>query len=614
VSSGLYSGVSGLALGSGLYRNVSGLWGGASGLINGFGGGGPFPGASLYLDFLTPPLDSRITFSRGTNATLVDSTGKITYAPANLLLQSGDPSNAAWGTKTNISIASGAADPDGGTGAYTVTATAANGRLLQAAAVGAFTPCLGSIWIRRRTGTGVIRWEAANVGAGAVIPVTSTWQRFSVAEIPASATYYFGIRIDTSGDAVDIAFGQLEPVTYQTTPSPYVATTASAFYGPRFDYDPVTLAPRGLLIEEARTNLLTYSAEFDNAIWGKSNATVAANVTASPDGTTNADTITEDSATSTHGVSQISGSTATGAFSFSVFVKANGRSGVNLFLRNGGGGNIAEAFFNLSAATATVSGMLLQTGWSAASAAIQVLANGWYRCVISATADGTLTQAKTGFIRLNNGTGSNPSYAGNGTSGIFAWGADLEAGAFATSYIPTVASTVSRSADVATMTGTNFSTWWNATQGTFVVDADTVQASGNRMIEASAGSLSRVVDIYAAGGPVVQMYNGTTAYSTSNNFTLGSPIKVAGAYQTANYAVVLNGGTVRTDAAVLVNTADSLQIGRFSGASNYLNGHIRAIAYYNTRLPNTQLQTLTAPSLASPLALDFISPTYTVGY
>ena len=109
MSSGLYSGVSGLALGTGLYRDVSGLWSGASGLIAGFDGGNPYSGASLYLDFLTmtaPTFDSRITFSRGTGATLTDSTGRITYAPNNVVTNSVGP-NA--GTGTAVATASGAA-------------------------------------------------------------------------------------------------------------------------------------------------------------------------------------------------------------------------------------------------------------------------------------------------------------------------------------------------------------------------------------------------------------------------------------------------------------------------------------------------------------------------
>jgi hypothetical protein len=96
MSVGLYSGVSGLALGTGLYRNVSGLWGGSPGLVNGFDGGNPFGGASLYLNFLSGSLDSRVGFSRGTNATMVDSTGRIVYAPANLLLRSQEFDNASW--------------------------------------------------------------------------------------------------------------------------------------------------------------------------------------------------------------------------------------------------------------------------------------------------------------------------------------------------------------------------------------------------------------------------------------------------------------------------------------------------------------------------------------
>jgi hypothetical protein len=357
---------------------------------------------------------------------------------------------------------------------------------------------------------------------------------------------------------------------------------------PRFDYDPVTLAPRGLLIEEARTNLLTYSEQFDNAAWVKVDATITANTTVAPDGTTTADTWSTIGATYPSTFKTVT-VTAGVVYTLSVYAKSGSLTTLSLEFR--GSTSAPNAKFNLANGTVT-----------SGTGQIQNAGNGWYRCSISVTSVDT---SELVIIGANDGT------VPAGT--IFLWGAQLEAGAFATSYIPTVASTVSRSADVATMTGTNFSSWWNATQGTFVVDADTV-ATGNRIIEASAGSLSRVVDIYAVSGPTVQMWNGTTAYSPSNNFTLGSPFKVAGAYQTANYAVVLNGGTVRTDAAVLVNTADSLQIGRFSSGTNYLNGHIRAIAYYNTRLPNTQLQTLTAPSLASPLALDFISPTYTVGY
>jgi hypothetical protein len=97
----------------------------------------------------------------------------------------------------------------------------------------------------------------------------------------------------TGTETLFIWGAQLEPVTYQTVPGPYVATTSAAYYGPRFDYNPVTLAPLGLLIEEARTNLALYSAQFDDAWWAKIGATITANTTTAPDGTAGADKLVE---------------------------------------------------------------------------------------------------------------------------------------------------------------------------------------------------------------------------------------------------------------------------------------------------------------------------------
>ena len=115
MSTGLYSGASGIALGVGLYRDTQGLWGGATGLMSGFAGSSPYSGSSLYLDFLTPSLDSRVTFTRGSNATLVDSTGKIVYAPANLVTYSEQFDNAAWIKYEGTVTANATTAPDGTT-------------------------------------------------------------------------------------------------------------------------------------------------------------------------------------------------------------------------------------------------------------------------------------------------------------------------------------------------------------------------------------------------------------------------------------------------------------------------------------------------------------------
>jgi hypothetical protein len=606
MSSGLYSGVSGLALGTGLYRNVSGLWGGSSGLIDAFGGGGgPFPGASLYLDFLTPPLDSRITFSRGTNATLVDSTGKITYAPANLVLWSQDFSNAAWAA-TTATKTSGVLDPLGGTTASTITATAGNGQILQSVSGSAGTSqaYVSSIWLRRRTGTGAV-WLFNPNGAGiTAVSLTTSWAQYSVVGFGAAATNFAGIRLATSGDEVDVAFAQLEPVTYQTTPGPYVATTASPYYGPRFDYDPVTLAPRGLLIEEARTNLLTYSDDWSNAAWTKQQVTITTNATLSPDGTANADKIVEDSSTAFHRAFQtITKAASAITYTYTVFVKAAERTTASVFMQDST--VFAQVDINLlTGALSNIVGTVSATNFG----------NGWWRVSVSGTS-GTVTTALC-MVASNNGG----SFAGTAGFGIYAYGAQLEAGAFATSYIPTVASTVSRSADVAAMTGTNFSTWWNASAGTFVAafDMTTVDIAARHIVWAiSDAGNNRLSQRATEGGqnfPSAAIGTGSTVITLNGSaITANTNVNVATAYG-ADMALVQNGATPVTNASASSVVGSSIAIGSNPAGGAYLNGHIRAIAYYNTRLPNTQLQTLTAPSLASPLALDFLSTTYTVGY
>lgn len=464
---GLYSGVSGLALGVGLYRNVSGLWGGASGLVDGFGGADPYAGASLYLNFLTGQLDSRITFSRGTGATRVNQSGFI--------------------------------------------------------------------------------------------------------ELVGNTT-------------------------------------------PRFDHDPVTLAPRGLLIEEARTNLLTYSQDWTNAAWSKANVTVTAAATASPDGTVNAQRLQATATAATNVSTAGIAATATSA-SFSVYVK------------QGSSATTANSFAlrNNTTATNLVLGTLnYATGvwtYSTGSTGVTVsnAGNGWWRLQISASAGitaGDLLIAYTGFLGASATAGDH----------LFAYGAQLEAGSFATSYIPTLASTVTRNADVATMTGTNFSSWYNQSEGTFVGDFDKVTTAARGVVlgagSTSAGSATGIsldgqndgrVRAYIENAGVVEMLNATLA-----NYAANVPIKGAVAYATNNAVGAAAGALGAVDTGVVVPTVDALQIGAIRNtappATVFLNGHIRTIAYYNTRLPNAQLQTLTAPSLATTLSLDFTTGSYNVGF
>jgi hypothetical protein len=536
----------------------------------------------MALNFLQPYLDSRITFSRGTNATLVDSTGNITYAPANLLTYSQEFENAAW-TKTNATItANTEIAPDGTMTADTFTATAANGVIRNdPAKVGTF---INSIYVKRKTGTGAVQILNA-AGSYTAVTVTSEWTRVSAAALATGASL-FGVRLVVSGDEIYIWGAQAEQVTYQTTPGTYNATTASAYYGPRFDYDPVTLAPRGLLIEETRTNLLLQSETFDNASWPKTDATVTANVTNAPSGTAVADKLAETATTAAHSVSQIVTIAIGTSYTYTVYAKAAERNWIALQFTGGMTANHG-AYFDLANG---VVGNLIS---SPASASITKLADGWYRCSItSAPATGTST---TAWVYTASGNGV-VSYLGTAGSGVYIWGAQFEAGAFATSYIPTVASTVSRSADIATMTGTNFSTWYNQSAGTFVIDADSYTiGSADYPLTASDGTSNNrfgfyrttaTIAGYVTTGAVDQMY------LTRGSIATNTPYKAAVTATANDGNMALNGTAAAGDTSITMPTLDRLSIGS-NNSSGFMSGHIRTIAYYNTRLPNTQLQALT---------------------
>jgi len=236
------------------------------------------------------------------------------------------------------------------------------------------------------------------------------------------------------------------------------------------------------------------------------------------------------------------------------------------------------------------------------TASIAPAANGFYRCTITKT----LAGATACTYRL--ATGNNiSSYTGDGTSGIFLYGAQLEAGAFATSYIPTVASQVTRSADVATMTGTNFSSWYNQSEGTFVADFDVLVsanavAPGHVLAATTASTQNNINRIWMWNGTPGVLRNtvnsgGVNSAELTGPTTVANTIfKVAAAYRVNDYAFATNGGAVATDTSGAVPVGLTLLgIGqRGDTALENLNGHIRQIAYYNTRLPNATLQALSA--------------------
>lgn len=190
---------------------------------------------------------------------------------------------------------------------------------------------------------------------------------------------------------------------------------------------------RTLLLEPQATNLFQRSEEISDAYWTKSASTVTSDATAAPDGATTADKLVETATAAVHFFQRAVSFTSGTTYTMSFFVKAAERTTCALQLPSGPFSANGLAIFDLSAGTVTS----VTAGFTAR---IVAFSNGWYRCIITATA--TVTAAGNVSIRIQSG-----SYTGDGTSGIFVWGAQMETGPVATSYIKTVGSTVTRNAD-----------------------------------------------------------------------------------------------------------------------------------------------------------------------
>ena len=230
---------------------------------------------------------------------------------------------------------------------------------------------------------------------------------------------------------------------------------------PRITFDPVTGECLGLMREAQRTNLLIYSQDFSNAAWTKTNLTVESNVILAPDGTLTADKLIADATTTTHRV-QRTIYYALNTYTESVYAQA----GENRFIQ------LAIAYYAQSTFDWSNFDLINGTVQSFGSAIGKItnIGNGWFRCE---TIKNTGSGAGKTYIAIATSLSSSllPIYLGDGVSGLYIWGSQLEVGAYASSYIPTVASQVTRAADSATMTGVNFTSWYGA-GGTMIVDVN----------------------------------------------------------------------------------------------------------------------------------------------
>ena len=489
------------------------------------------------------------------------------------------------GLSTDITTNNGSATFDLSTG--TNTQTQNNGTWTSASATitavaQGFYRCTLTV-TTDSVGTGTVR-----IGLNSTSTPTSTNRGFGADYVGdgTSSVIIWGAQVEKRSAASAYTATTTQPTINYI---PVLQTAASGVA--RFDHNPVTDESLGLLIEEQRINLLTYSEQFDNAAWTKVSSSITANAIVAPDGTLTGDKLVEDTtASANHVVRPATASVTSGTtYTYSIFAKAGERTQFQI------GFGTENSAFTAANVQFTLTGSGTATAISGSPTfSIAPVGNGWYRCTATATA----TATASAFIRNYLVSGTN-AYTGDGYSGIYIWGAQLEAGAFATSYIPTVASQVTRSTDAASMTGTNFSSWYNNAQGTLYSEASTydVSVSGRTSFSINNATNDNRIHINHSTVKVFIGKAGTTQYTNSfGGVTVTNNVasRIALAYASNNVNAATNGviGGV-DDTVVEVPVVTQSNIGSLPVGS-LLNGTIRKIAYYPIRLTNAQLQALTS--------------------
>jgi hypothetical protein len=288
----------------------------------------------------------------------------------------------------------------------------------------------------------------------------------------------------------------------------------------------------------------------------------------------------------------------------SVYVKPNGRTNVALRFYGAPNDWVARVFSLTGNGSVTQSSAGSSSGFSAVSHSIVNAGNGWYRLSMTATqtsrsvyvASPDLCTSSTPTLASINGS---EVYAGDITKGVYVWGAQLETTSTASSYIPTAASTVTRAADVSTSTATSVfeSSWYNQTEGsffcsTFAPKGIVIFGTGDTFDNTqyvTAGASNNVT--FRSGGSDQAVLTAPVSSSANTNIALS--------YALNSFAAVSNGGTISTDTSGAVPLAQvRLKLGSSAwapGAGNDINGHIRRLTYFPTRLGNEVLQRLTQP-------------------
>ena len=521
-----------------------------------------------------------LSFTRASNGTRINSAGLVEVCPWNLLEQSENFDSGTW-SKTGVTVtANTTTAPNGTTTADTLVFGASSNEIVQSVGnlVVDQTYTL-TIYLRVASGTATMYWGNIDYTTP-TITVTTEWQRFTVTQQAAATTRY--PKLVSSSAMTVFAWGA--QLNIGSTAKPYFSTT-DRLNVPRLTYQNGGGGCPSLLLEPQRTNLVSYSEQFDNAAWSAYLATVTANNGISPDGTQNADLVYPSSTGALSGqlFRQISSGISSGnVVTISAFVKASGKNFA--YLSQIQNSFSPDAYFNLT--TGAITNIS-----SGVTASMTQLTNSWWRISITSTAGAGSYYAVVGST---DSAGSITNTA-SGTNGILVYGYQVEVGAYPTSYIPTTSSSATRVADACFKTG--ISSLIGQTSGSVFFDftVDAISAQTNDPVlwyMKDVGAGERYMELYSNGNLVYAEYTTSSIVSiTKAGLTVGRH-KCAIAYATDDFVFYVDGVQVGTDTSGTPNGYNTFGLQYYT--SNYQGQQkVNQCAIFKTRLTNAELASLT---------------------
>ena len=431
-----------------------------------------------------------------------------------------------------------------------------------------------SVFVRSISGSTTFKLYSFDSPTGVyqTVTITSEWTRVSVSFLGRSGGGNVQIGYGASSAAeLEISQPQVEE---GTTASDFVANTTGS---PKF-IAAATYAPRVpmMLIEPAATNLIVNSEDFSQDVV-LSNCTVQSGFTA-PDASSNAYKLIEDNTNSLKLFNAVNNTatTASTSYSSSIFVKAGERTKVRIYayhLTN----QLFAVDYDLVSNTALGTNVM---NTQVDGHSIEDCGNGWKRITVTGQKVASTYSWDVGVSPLDDS--GNVTYQGDGTSGVYIWGAQLEEGTVPTSYIPTSGSAVTRAADDLVIDGSDFTDFYNQSEGTVYVETVGREVDFNYIYSISDGSISnRIAAIHHEYHHLYVQTSGVLQGAPdAGTFTAGTLCRYAASFKANDLRVVIDGGNVATDTNATIPTVNKINIGSRENGNEHLNGHIKRVIYW----------------------------------